>query len=126
MVVIIPAADPHAPASAAMLVIITLCCMLLLLSVWLGRVYRKLYLALLESAFIANLGLFAAVSLYLDDTNGSQSTAVYVLVGMVFIVFVCIVGYQLVQCIERGCCCRKKEYMNLQQSLPDGDRDERQ
>ena len=126
VVVIIPAADPHAPASAAMLVIITLCCMLLLLSVWLGRVYRKLYLALLESAFIANLGLFAAVSLYLDDTNGSQSTAVYVLVGMVFIVFVCIVGYQLVQCIERGCCCRKKEYMNLQQSLPDGDRDERQ
>ena len=125
VVVIIPAADPHAPASAAMLSIIILCSILLLLTVLLGRVYKQFHLTLVESTFITNLGLFAAVSLYLDDTNSSQSTAVYVMLGIVVFAFVCIMGYQFVHSISRASNCKKKKYMNLRGGLPDGDTDER-
>ena len=122
LVVIVPAADPLAPASAAMLAIIILCSVLLLLNVWLGRVYKKLYLTILESTLITNLGVFAALSFYLDAANGPQRMAVYIMVGMVFIAFVCIVGYQLVHYLRKSF-LKKNYYTNLQYS-PEEDVDE--
>ena len=95
VVVIIPAADPLSSASASMFTVIILCTVLLLFTASIGGFYKKNYLTVMESAFFANLTSFAALWLYLDDANGAQDIAVYIMVGLFFLGFLIIVGIQL-------------------------------
>ena len=118
IVVIAPAADPHAPISSSALTIIILCSLLLLLTVWLGRFYRRLYLTLLETSYIINLGVCAALLLYFESINSSPTIAMYSMVGIALIVFLCVVVFQaLRQLYSRVSCSRQNTYASLQDSV---------
>ena len=58
-----------------------------------GRLYKKLYLSVLENSFFLNLGVLAAGTLYIGQVGGSQEALVTTSVGIAFLQFVGITGF---------------------------------
>ena len=124
VVVIIPAADPLASASASLLTVIILCLVLFSVMAIVGGFYKKIYLSILENILLLNLSLFPALSLYFNSTDGKQEIAVYISVGLYFVVFLGIVGFQLyclvlkvAQKIKCSPKIRRDTYLDLQNSV---------
>ena len=63
-----------------------------------GGVYKTWILTLLESFFLANLGILALVTLYNKESGGSQYASVYASTGSAFAVFCLIAIYH---CLKR-------------------------
>ena len=53
-----------------------------------GRLYKKIYLSVLENSFFLNLGVLAAGTLYIRLVGGSQEALVITSVGIAFLQFV--------------------------------------
>ena len=124
VVVIIPAADPLASASANLLTVIILSIVLLSVMAIVGGFYKKIYLSILENILLLNLSLMPALSLYFNSTDGKQEIAVYISVGLCFVVFLSIVGFQLyclvLKVAQKMKCSpkiRRDTYLDLQNSV---------
>ena len=79
--------------SVNLVAIATLVIILLALQGQAGGVYKAWILTLLESFFLANLGILALVTLYNKESGGSQYASVCVSTGSAFVVFCLIVFY---------------------------------
>ena len=119
VVVILPAADPLASNSANALTIMFLCISLLFVTIGLGGIYKQSHHTLMESALFANLASFAALSLYLDNTNGSQDIAVYIMVGLFSLACGIVVGVQIVKIIRNFIKRRHYTHVSVQESFTD-------
>ena len=67
-----------------------------------GKVYKKLWIKLLESFFLLNLGAFAAATLFLKSLEGfsvvqKQAVLTSIMVGSTALVFIGILAYQCFQ-----------------------------
>ena len=58
-----------------------------------GPIYKRKYLSFVENSFLLNLNVLAAGVLYQNVVGGDKGLIVYVLVGTVFVKFVCITIY---------------------------------
>ena len=58
-----------------------------------GRLYKKIYLSVLENSFFLNLGVLAAGTLYIRLVGGSQEALVTTSVGIAFLQFVGITAF---------------------------------
>ena len=69
---------------------------------WLqNRLYKEIHNNILEASFILNLCLFAAATYHVRETKGSQDKLAYISVGIVFVVFTCIVFYHIFRRISK-------------------------
>ena len=61
---------------------------------WLqNRLYKEIHNDFLEASFILNLCIFAAATYHVRETKGSQDKLAYISVGIVLVIFICIVFY---------------------------------
>ena len=58
-----------------------------------GRLYKKIFLSVLENSFFLNLGVLAAGTLYIRLVGGSQEALVTTSVGIAFLQFVAITAF---------------------------------
>ena len=86
--------------SVNLVAIATLVIILLALQGQAGGVYKTWILTLLESFFLANLGILALVTLYNKESGGSQYASVCVSTGSAFAVFCLIVLYHCIKSIR--------------------------
>ena len=86
--------------SVDLIAIVTLVIILLALLGQAGGVYKTWILTLLESFFLANLGILASVTLYNKESGGSQYASVCVSTGSAFAIFCLIVLYHCLKSIR--------------------------
>jgi hypothetical protein len=84
------AATPTSHTEVDLLVTVAVVLGLLMYLSYVGRVYKKNYLSLLENSYLVNLGMLAAGTLYVSLSGGSQSALAYTSVGIAFSQFVTI------------------------------------
>ena len=58
-----------------------------------GKVYKKLYITILEHSFFVNLGVLAAGTLFINASGGNQEALVIISVGIAFLQFCGIVAF---------------------------------
>ena len=63
---------------------------LLMYLAYIGHMYRKNYVTLLENSFIMNLGIFSVGTLYVQQSGGSQSALIYTSVGIALAEFIAV------------------------------------
>lgn len=82
--------------------LVTLAVVLSLLTylAYVGLVYRKYYLSLLENSFFLNLGVLAAGTLYIRASGGNQAALAYTSVGISFAQFAVIVLIHVVYLLK--------------------------
>ena len=90
--------DPRINLFAIIIVVV------ILLAFWLisGRVYKRLWMKLLESFFLVNLAIFAAATLFLKSLEGysvvdQQAVLTSIMIGSAFVVFIGILVYHCYQ-----------------------------
>ena len=124
-VVIVPAADPLGTRSSSLLTLSLLILVLLFFLAHVGRVYRKLYLSLMETSFFINITVLAIVSLYIDDTaDEAPVVVVYVSAAHCGLVLLLVLFFQLYQTLVKGKCKQLRDrYVALHEGndavLPD-------
>ena len=105
LVVIVPAADPLGTRSSSLLTLSLLILVLLFFLAHVGRIYRKLYLSLVETTFFINIAVLAIVSLYIDDTaDEAHEVVVYVSAAHCGLVLFLLLFFQLYQTLVKGKC----------------------
>ena len=63
---------------------------------WLhNRIYENFFNNFVEAAFLVNLCILAAGTYHVKEIEGSQAGLVYTLVGIAFVLFICIVLYHM-------------------------------
>ena len=78
-------------------------CVLVGYLAYVGRVYQKKYLTLLEIFDFINLGVLSAGTLYVRLTNGDQAALVYTCVGLVFAQFMGILLFHAFTAMKPYC-----------------------
>ena len=76
------------------------------------KIYKKLYLTLIESSFLLNLIMLTAGSLYFRESESGQTTILCVSVSIVFIEFCGIVVWNLIPLKNINCFKRKSDCIN--------------
>ena len=84
--------NPNVNLLAICVCTIALLVLLLLIG---GNIYINWYLQILDISFIANTGVFAATTLYLRHTGGSQAVLVYIFVGTALATFTGMIIYHV-------------------------------
>ena len=84
--------NPNVNLLAICVCTIALLMLLLLIG---GNIYINWYLQILDISFIANTGVFAATTLYLRHTGGSQAVLVYIFVGTALATFTGMIIYHV-------------------------------
>ena len=117
-VVIVPAADPLGTRSSSLLTLSLLILVLLFFLAHVGRVYRKLYLSLVETSFFINIAVLAIVSLYIDDTDEAAEVVVYVSAAHCGLTLFLVLFFHLYQTLVKHKCQRprKDRYVALHES----------
>ena len=77
--------------------------LLLLIALVGNRIYKTIYLNILEMSFIANLGILAIASLYIRLTAGNQNLATFTSISVAFATFIGILICHLVHQIKQLC-----------------------
>ena len=79
-----------------------------------GNIYVNWYLQILDISFIVNTGVFAAATLYLRHTGGSQAALVYTSVGIALVTFAGIIIYHVTMQLKDSRVWRDIIYPKLQ------------
>ena len=91
---------------------------------WVGSVYRKWYLSLLESSFIFYLAVLAAATLYVNTQGGDQAAVTYISVGTALCQFSGIVIFHA--SVEVKKCWQKHQDRQMLHQQPPVNREEYQ
>ena len=89
---------------------------------WVGSVYRKWYLSLLESSFIFNLAVLAAATFYVNTQGGDQAAVTYISVGTALCQFIGIVIFHA--SVEVKKCWQKHQDRQMLHQQPPVNREE--
>ena len=68
---------------------------LAILSRFIGQVYIKWYIDVLEASFILNLGILAVGTYHIKQVGGNQAVLVHISAGVAFLMFICIAIYHV-------------------------------
>ena len=79
-----------------LLVISTTVLALLMYLAYIGHIYRKNNVTLLENSFFMNLGIFAVGTLYIRQSGGSQSALIYTSVGIALAEFIAVLFLHMI------------------------------
>ena len=75
---------------------------------WLqNRLYMKIHNDILEASFILNLCIFATATYHVREIEGSQDNLAYTSVGIVFVIFICILIYHILHHISKTSAWKK-------------------
>ena len=86
--------------SGNLLAIVSVTAGLLTLS-WLRvKIYKNIFNDFLEAAFLLNLCILAAGTYHVKEIGGNQAALAYTLVGIAFVLFVCIMLYHICLCLH--------------------------
>ena len=81
----------------------------LVLAAWLGhRIYKKVYVNILEASFILNVCILSIATYHVQTVNGNQAVVTYLSVGTAFAEFIGIVIFHLYSIIRDKLPCKKQ------------------
>ena len=89
---------------------------------WVGSVYKKWYLSLLESSFIFNLAVLSAATLYVNTQWGSYAPFTYISVGVALCQFIGMVIFHAI--VELRKCWQKHQERQMLHQQPPVNREE--
>ena len=91
LLLVIHAVNPNNAPKVNLFAIVVSTFALVTYTATVGKVYKKLYLTLLENSFLFNLGVLALGTLYTSGKGKSHTAVVHTLVGITFLQFVGII-----------------------------------
>ena len=87
--------------SACLLALVIVITLLLVLLAFIGRVYKNHFLSALECSFLVNLQVLGASVLFAELTGTSKDIVVCVSIGVVFVQFIGIILFHILQILKK-------------------------